>query len=407
MTLIAIHLLQNHAPSNLNRDDNGDPKDAFFGGTRRARISSQALKRSIRTDKEFQKVFADPALLGFRTKLLPELVREALKQHNISPEEHAAILAHAERFGKGDARPVAGARDTADEPVGSDSEPKAKGKKGKDKAAKSDGADGAEKLTTAQLMFLTQREVTALTALMVTVCEELGVSVFAALETEGGLVNKYLKNKLEPHAVDIGMFGRMTTSSPFKDVEAAVQVAHALSTHKVEQEFDYFTAVDDISGETGAGMIGDVAFNSATYYKYINIDWEELVKNLGGQRDVAITAVDALLRAAMTAIPSGKQNTFAAHNLPDFALVEVLAKNTPVSYANAFLKPVRARDELSLMDASIQAFATYAAPLPARFSLPVQRAVFYTQTEPTLGEVCATIDELSKWVVARLPEAQA
>jgi CRISPR system Cascade subunit CasC len=94
------------------------------------------------------------------------------------------------------------------------------------------------------------------------------------------------------------MFGRMTTSSPFKDIDAAVQVAHALSTHKVEQEFDYFTAMEDKPkpGAVGASFIGDVAFNSATYYKYINIHWEELVKNLGDHRDVAASAVEALLR---------------------------------------------------------------------------------------------------------------
>lgn len=400
MTLIAIHLLQNHAPSNLNRDDNGDPKDAIFGGARRARTSSQAQKRSMRTAEAFVDTLNDPTLLGFRTKLLPEQIRKALGTYDLSDDEREAILMHATRFGKGDARPTAAAGGDADTPVGSDSAPKAKAKKGKDART----SDAEEKLVTAQLMFLTQREVATLTERMVAICKDMGATAFAALKTDSDLVDKEFKNKLEPHAVDIAMFGRMTTSSPFKDVDAAVQVAHALSTHKIEQEFDYFTAVDDISGETGAGMIGDVAFNSATYYKYINIHWDELVRNLGNQRTVAATAVDALLRAAMLAIPSGKQNTFAAHNLPDFALVEVLKQNIPVSYANAFLKPVRATDELSLMDASIQAFASYAAPLPARFGLSVERAVFYQQTEPQLGEVCATLGELAAWITARLPE---
>lgn len=407
MTLIAIHLLQNHAPSNLNRDDNGDPKDAFFGSVRRARISSQALKRSMRTDEAFSSTFANPELLGFRTKLLPELINDALEAYQVSPEARAAILDHAVRFGKGDARGGTAVSDDSDVPTGTDSEPKAQAKKLKGKVGKPAPAANEEQRKTAQLMFLTQPEVAALTKLMVELCTKLGVDAFAALETEKELVNKHLKDKLESHAVDVGMFGRMTTSSPFKNIDAAVQVAHALSTHKVEQEFDYFTAVDDLSGETGAGMIGDVAFNSATYYKYINIHWQELVKNLGNNRAVAVTAVAALLRAAMTAIPSGKQNTFAAHNLPDFALIEVLEKNTPVSYANAFLKPVRARDDLSLMEASIAAFAAYAAPLPVRFGLPVQRAVFHTQTEPNLGDACATLDALMAWVQQRLPEAQA
>ncbi len=407
MTLIAIHLLQNHAPSNLNRDDNGDPKDAFFGGVRRARISSQALKRSIRTDTaEFQAIVNNPALLGERTKLLPELIRTELERLEASDEERAAILTHAVKFGKGDTKaPAVAPSDDSNTPVGSDGPPsksKAKGKPGKSDAPTADA-----RLKTAQLMFLTHREVETLTGKLLKHCQEIGLAAFAALETEKDLVNKLFKQQIEPHAVDIAMFGRMTTSSPFKDIDAAVQVAHALSTHRVEQEFDYFTAVDDISGETGAGMIGDVAFNSATYYKYINIHWEGLLANLGGDHAIAATAVKALLRAAMTAIPSGKQNTFAAHNLPDFALVEVLARNVPVSYANAFLKPVRASDNRSLMDESIARFAEYAAPVPTRFGLPVERAVFYQQTEPALGEICASLDELTTWVNARIPERSA
>lgn len=401
MTLIAMHLLQNHAPSNLNRDDNGDPKDAFFGGVRRARISSQALKRSIRTDKAaFQLRINNEALLGKRTKLLPELIAEALQTYDLDDTARTAIMGHAVQFGKGDKS--AGSGDDSDAAVGSDSPSKSKKGKG---ARDASVFTPDERRTTAQLMFLTKREVQDLTADMVAYCREIGADAFAQLKTDKDLVSKRFRTKFQPYAVDIAMFGRMTTSSPFKDIDAAVQVAHAISTHKVEQEFDYFTAVDDISGETGAGMIGDVAFNSATYYKYINIHWEGLLANLNNEHAIAATAVGALLHAAMTAIPSGKQNTFAAHNLPDFALIEVLEQNIPISYANAFLKPVRAHDDLSLMDASIQALATYAAPLPARFNLQAQRAVFFQQTEPTLGDVCTTIDTLIAWAQARVPGA--
>src|SRR5215213_9028321 len=100
-----------------------------------------------------------------------------------------------------------------------------------------------------------------------------------------------------PRSVDIAMFGRMTTSAAFEDVQAAVQVAHALSTHRIEQEFDYYTAVDDISGQSGAGFIGDTAFNSATYYKYFSVHWEGLVENLAGDAAVARQAVRALIEA--------------------------------------------------------------------------------------------------------------
>lgn len=396
MTLIAIHLLQNHAPSNLNRDDNGDPKDAFFGGVRRARISSQALKRSIRRSDTFHNEFARARLLGERTQLLPEWIRDELEERKVSAEERDAILYHAARFGKADKNQAA-ADDATDDTKG-------RGKSGRGKGDKGAEAE-AERLKTKQLMFLTAREVADLTTQMLEICRQLGPAAFMALETEKDLL-KRLKG-LEPHAVDVAMFGRMTTSSPFKDIDAAVQVSHAFSTHRVEQEFDYYTAVDDRSGEVGAGFIGDVAFNSATYYKYINIHWQGLLANLHGEREVAEQALAALLRAAMTAIPSGKQNTFAAHNLPDFALVEVIEQNIPVSYANAFLRPVRAGEDESLMDRSITALAAYASPLPERFDLNVQRAVFPNPTDLSSADVCRSVSALAEWIVARLPQEPA
>lgn len=399
MTLIAIHLLQNHAPSNLNRDENGDPKDSIFGGERRARISSQAIKRSIRWSEEFRAAF-NGALIGERTQLLPRWIRDELDRHDVSDEERAAILQHAVRFGKGDKRPSAAQAEEGD------SDDKAAKGRGKGKSG-GQPASAEETLKTAQLMFLTRREVQTLTERLVEKVREMGATAFAALDTEKGLVQEFNKKygELEPHAVDIAMFGRMTTSSPFKNIEAAVQVAPALSTHKIEPEFDFYTAVDDVSGETGAGFLGDTAFNSATYYKYFNIHWEGLLDNLHDDRQIAATAVQALLRAAMTAIPTGKQNSFAAHNLPDFALVEVLPRNIPLSYANAFLKPVRARGDESLMDASITALTAYAEKVPAKYNLQADRAVFAIQPYPLADATdCDDLNALAAWLHARLPQ---
>lgn len=400
MTLIAIHLLQNHAPSNLNRDENGDPKDSVFGGERRARISSQAIKRSIRWSEEFRAALA-PSLVGERTQLLPSWIREELANYDVSDQERDAILGHALRFGKGDKRPTASS-------AADDTDADEKSAKGKGKAGTQSAPTAQETLKTAQLMFLTSAEVQSLTKRLVEKCRELGVTAFAALDTEKGIVQEFNKRfgELEPHAVDIAMFGRMTTSSPFKNIDAAVQVAHAFSTHKLDPEFDFYTAVDDVSGETGAGFLGDTAFNSATYYRYFNIHWEGLLANLHDDREVAATAVQALVRAAMTAIPTGKQNSFAAHNLPDFALIEVLPKNIPLSYANAFLKPVRAGRDMSLMDASIAALTDYAGKLPAKYNLATDRAVFALQPYTLANAMdCADLNDLTTWLQARLPGA--
>jgi len=372
MTLIALHQIQNHAPSNLNRDDNGDPKDCLFGGVRRARQSSQVQKRSIRWSPIFRSYFADtPELLALRTQLLPELVRERLASHELADEARQAILQQAARLGKGDSRGLA-----------ETGEGEAEAPKGK-KAKRGAESTSEQRLQTAQLMFLTTREIDQITEQMVTLLREKGLGGFSALNSEQLLE---ALGRQEPHAVDIAMFGRMTTSSPFKNIDAAVQVAHAISTHAVEQEFDFYTAVDDLSElseQTGAGFIGETTFNSATYYKYLSVHWEELVQNLQGDTAVAARAVQALIHAAAVTIPSGKQNSFAAHNLPDLVLVEVRLENIALSYANAFVAPVRRFDperraEISLLEASVQALQRYVPKINGMYGLTAQRAFLST-----------------------------
>lgn len=383
MTLIAIHMLQNHAPSNLNRDDNGDPKDCLFGEHRRARISSQALKRSIRWSEQFRGVFTDrPELLADRTQLLPELVRARLLQYDLSDEARQTIVEAVEKFGKADS---GGGGEGANED---------KPKRGRKGQPLGDGV--APKVKTKQLMFLTAGEIDQLTAELVERYQR-DSSGFAA--TKWDTFREDHAEKYVPHAVDIAMFGRMTTSSPFKNVEAAVQVAHAFSTHAVEQEFDYYTAVDDISGESGAGFIGETSFNSATYYKYINVHWEGLLANLQDDGLVAAQAVRALIAAAVFAIPSGKQNSFAAHNLPDLALVEVREQNIPLSYANAFVQPIRSSAKVSLMGHSVEALQTYALQINTLYGLHARRA--FISTVPFAlpdAQHCGSLPELLAWL---------
>lgn len=387
MTLIAIHLLQNHAPSNLNRDDNGDPKDALFGGVRRARISSQALKRSIRWSESFRSAFSDtPDLLAMRTQLLPDQVRERIAELDLADEVKSAVVQAAARLGKGESKPVA---DTSGED-GEDGKKTRGGRKG--------NADGAteERIKSAQLMFLTQTEIDQLAEKLVAIAREQGIAALNGLS--GDPLVKAI-GEYDPHAADIAMFGRMTTSSPFKNIEAAVQVAHAISTHAVEQEFDFYTAVDDISGEAGAGFIGETTFNSATYYKYLSINWGELIKNLQNDAAIAKRTVEALIKAALFAIPSGKQNSFAAHNLPDLALIEVRSENIALGYHNAFVKPVRAGGGKSLVEASAAALQDYVPQINDMYGLEAQRA--FLSTVPFAikeAEKCTNLEALLAWL---------
>ncbi len=375
--LIQIHILQNYAPSNLNRDDSGAPKSAYFGGVKRGRISSQCLKRNMRHSETFKSAFKEAGRLSERTKRLPQLIDAELQKLGTDDEIRKIITARIPEIGK----------------------------KGNEKSEddKTDGSNGqGVDGETRQLIFLhVDAEVPALAKKLIELVTALGKDKFIKMKIAD--LEKALQHEL-PRSVDIAMFGRMTTSAAFENVQASVQVAHSLTTNAVETEFDYFTAVDDISGQTGVGMIGDIEFNSATHYKYLNIHWEELVKNLGDDKAVAQDAVMALLEAAAQAQPSGKQNSFAAFNLPDFILLEVGEKNLPISYANAFTKPVRETHTQSLLDNSVTVLNDYMNRLRKAYAITTKQsylAVFDHIIDE--AEKKDSLPELQKWVASQLP----
>lgn len=377
--LIQIHILQNYAPANLNRDDTGSPKDAYFGGTRRGRISSQCIKRSIRRSAVFTDSFKEDNLLGTRTKSLPKLIEDQLGELNVDAEIIKAILARVPEIGK-----------------------ESKKRSDEETSSTEKGSKEEEKTVTRQLIFIGTDELRPLAEKLLSEYQRLGTAEWK--KTKIGDITKALGSSV-PRSVDIALFGRMTTSAAFEDVKAAAQVAHAISTNALNQEFDYYTAVDDISGEAGAGMIGDVEFNSSTYYKYFNIYWEGLVENLGGDKKIARQAVLAFVEAAVIAQPTGKQNSFAAFNLPDLVLIEVTPKNIPVSYANAFIKPVRAKGNQSVMDVSIENLCDYLQRVTETFNLSGKRAFSATQTYSLPNaEIEPSLEDLKNWLDSNLPE---
>lgn len=332
---LEFHLIQNFAPSNLNRDDTGAPKDAIFGGQRRARVSSQCFKRAIRLAAA-EHDLVPQANRGIRTKKLKSLL--------------------IERLAGRDAEEAAGKIEVA---------LAAAGLKLKD--------DGK----TEYLLFLGEGEIVAFGALIEQYWSELtaGGDKKSKKEAKAGVpaeIVRKAKSLLDGgKAVDVALFGRMLADLPAVNQDAACQVAHAISTHRVEREFDYFTAVDDKGDEdeTGAGMIGQVEFNSATFYRYAVLDLHKLLGNLQGDRELALSAVEAFAQALVRAIPSGKQNSFAAHNAPDFIGVS-LRHATPLSLANAFEKPVAARADQALTAQSVERLAAYESKLAAVYGAP-------------------------------------
>lgn len=378
--LIQLHILQNYVPSNLNRDDSGSPKSAVFGGYPRGRISSQCLKRSMRRSHIFEEAFRENGLLADRTNRLPRLINQELEALGVDETARKNIINRLPELGGGA---------VADEESG--------------------------ELKTRVLVYLTPAEAKLVAQKLWEIYQEVGDKGFAKMKI------KDLESQLAhetPRSVDMAMFGRMTTSVAFEDMQAAVQVAHAISTNALTREFDYFTAVDDISGETGAGMIGDLEMNSSTYYKYINICWEDLLKNLGGDVEVARQAVSALIMASAVAQPSGKQNSTAAHNLPDFMLVEISDKNIPVNYANAFLTPAQHNHNVSMMQDSIGKLIAYARQIQQTYGLNGKQACFTTQStlpddkwqpvpaETLLNDVenVGSLPKLQEWVAKKIAE---
>lgn len=340
--LIEVHMLQNHAPGNLNRDDTGSPKEAVFGGYKRARISSQCIKRSIRRSELFREKLTGQ--LGIRTRSLPELVRERLMRGGMAEDLAAVCAKKASGFGT-------------------------------EKGTEQKPNDGGY-FRTAQTMFFSEADIEAVCEVMRKAAQDKDVKALDKMEAKD-LQKEAEDSGFRQISVDIALFGRMVTSEAFVDVDASCQFAHAISTHKVDHEFDYYTAVDDLERAAddqaggGADMIGDVEFNSACYYKYFNIHVDGLVDNLTGKafrrdlqnadidkaRETAGAAARALVEAACRVTPSGKQNSFAAFQLPNLVWIEIRNSNLPVSYANAFSIPVNPRSGKGIEVESAEALA--------------------------------------------------
>jgi CRISPR system Cascade subunit CasC len=292
-TYIDVHVLQTVPPSNLNRDDTGSPKTAFYGGVRRARVSSQAWKRATR--RAFDDVL-DRSVLGVRTRRVVELVAEEIRRQDAALDEATALTA---------AEGVLQKAGIALKPARKKEAPKESG----------------------YLLFLSRRQVSSLAA-----------AALAEHRGEGYPANVKRLADTE-HSVDLALFGRMVADSTDLNVDASVQVAHALSVHAVEEQFDYFTAVDDHKAvdeeeDAGAGMIGTVEFNSSTLYRYATVDVVGLAENLGDAAAVR-AAVEAFVGCFVTSMPTGKQNTFANRTLPDAVWVQV-RDDQPVNLVGAF-----------------------------------------------------------------------
>lgn len=310
---VQLHILTSYPPSNLNRDDTGRPKTALMGDAMRLRISSQSQKRAWRTSDTFETALAGH--LGARTKLMGAEIFSSLKKAGVAEKA---------------------AREWAKAIVGKF------GKLKSDKKAEND-----QDLEIEQLAHFSPEEQMAIDALIKNCAER------KAPPTENEL-NLLSKPKT---AVDIAMFGRMLADSPAYNMEAAVQVAHAITVHKSAVEDDYFSAVDDLNKgleDSGAAHIGERGYGAGLFYTYICINRELLKDNLGGDDALKLKALDALIHAVTKVSPTGMQNSFASRSYASYVLAEK-GDQQPRSLVQAFLKPVKPFDDEDILEKAVNA----------------------------------------------------
>lgn len=291
---IDFHIIQTVPPSCVNRDDTGSPKTAVYGGTMRARVSSQAWKRAMRL--KFKELFTSD-LVGYRTKKTAALVADQIcSRHPELLRDDAEKMAEV-------VLELAGVK------------------------AGTDKKDA--------LFFISSLQAAKVAELAVEYHNDK-----TAKKEKDKLFKASLEKALNDRpSVDILLFGRMAASNPSLNYDAAAQVAHSISTHTVSNEYDYFTAVDDCDRKEnmGAGHLGTVEFNSATLYRYASVNIKELAENLNV--DELKIAVRGFAEALICSMPTGRQNTFANRTLPDLVYVAV-REDQPINLAGAFEKPV-------------------------------------------------------------------
>lgn len=355
---LELHLIQSFPPANLNRDENGMPKSTVFGGRPRARISSQCQKRAVR---KFYQDYADlnPAQFADRSRnWLPKLQELMIKQGIEATQ--AAIAA---------------------------------------RLALEEGLklkfNDEGKATT--IVFLGQTELAAIANILVNNWADIEPGLTGDKHELPKEITKAIQKALVETGKpgDVALFGRMMASLPTVNVDAAVQMAHAISVNTLQQEFDFFTAVDDLGGddETGADHMGETGYNSSTYYRFATLDTEQLAQNLGGTEHLD-AVIKAFADAFVQAIPSGHQNGFAAHTRPA-AVMAVVRQGQPISLADAFEDPIAPKGGNSLLENAVKALDAHWADLTKMYG---ETGVKYKGivTRTTLAKQLATLANVER-----------
>ena len=408
---INFHVLISHNPSCLNRDDMNMQKTAVFGGVNRVRISSQSLKRAMRTSDYYARHLGAPSI---RTRELEKLI--PIFAEKLKDEFDKTLVAKTmELF----------VRAKASEAEVDDSE-------NQDEGATAD-AGAAKKLAVAPWSVEEIRVLCGIVAGVELSEDEVSRAKIAAAKQKGrtkkteqefideALTKKRVKTvegSIEQvraaigKTSDIALSGRMATSGLMTTVDGAMAIAHAITTHAVEpQDVDWFTAVDDLTadaGEKGAAYLDTQQFSSGVFYRYASLNLKQLQVNLGllpdmksaetaDSRKAALEIARHVFHMLATVVPSAKQQSFAAHNLADFAVVSFA--DQPISLANAFEEPIRRDRNGGFLKTSVAALADYWTRINTAYGLDENARAFSVQPGVELnGPASAVLADLEIWV---------
>lgn len=315
---IDIHVLQTMPASNPNRGEDGLPKSVIYGGVNRARVSSQSWKRAMRQyfNRQVDQDDAQDAawLDDMRSRYIPTIIAEELEKRGMDKDEAedraCAVISNG----------VGGLT-----------------------------RDDSGKIRSTALVMLSKGQLDRLIDFAQTVQFEKTEKksdkksdphTDATYKLPDKEAKKALKDLLKANnSLALSVFGRMVASDASLNVEAASQVAHAFSVNSLVPEFDYFAAVDDADDAVGAGMIDNFGFNASTYYRYANLNIDELKLNLD-KDELVDKAIEYFIKAFVLSMPSGKQTSFANKTLPSYVQISI-RDDTPVNLASAFEKPVK------------------------------------------------------------------
>jgi CRISPR system Cascade subunit CasC len=354
-----LHAIMSHSPSCLNRDDMNMQKSAIFGGKRRVRISSQSLKRAMRWSDYYSQHLGRPSI---RTRDLGRLHARCVNA--LKDQFPAETVTQAIEW--------------------------LSGKEGL--AEKADlQADAVAPWIVSEIAMYCQA------------IEE---------HRRNGLDDDRIKRQIERDAgalrtglisgVDVALSGRMTTSGLMTSIDGALAIAHAITTHSVDADIDWFTAVDDLiedEGDVGAGHLNTQEFSSGVFYRYASLNLRQLQENLGGApRENALEIGAHLLYLLATVVPSAKQQSFAAHNVADLVLASF--SDIPLSLANAFEKPIRDSRSEGYLKPSALALIRYWHKLQNAYGLDDVAKLFCLVDDVEVEDQAPTLKALQDWVLA-------